>query len=337
MDERGSVKHLSADGASLLQDEVDGAFCGKRRASSDYTVSDEVKKTYEVSVPGELEVGRIIKVEGAIPFGVEVFQINLCSEHSDDIIALHLSVRFKSRTVVRNTFQEGKWEMEEKDGPFPFSSGEEFSVHILVQPDNYYIAVNGHHCWVFDHRLPYSNVTTVNVFGPVKIGGIEFCSITNEHEQEPLEKIAPCLQCVDNPSVPFVHHIPGGIKPGMKISVSGRPFVSVHRFTINLQCGTGPYPPPDIAFHFDTRAYSHCVVRNTRRNNNWEKEEITAPSFPFQPGVRFDIVITVESDKYVVTVNGKHFTDYVHRITQLSSINTLRIENDIIVAFVLFE
>lgn len=335
MDELGNMKHLNANGAASMQDEVDGAVCGKRRAS-DYRISAE-PKAFETDVTGKLDVGKIIRVEGTIPFGVEVFQINLCCENSDDDVALHLSVRFKNRTVVRNTLQEGSWETEEKDGPFPFASGEEFSLHILVQTDSYYIAVNGQHCWVFDHRLHYSKVTTVNVIGPVKIHGIELHSSRNEHHPEASDTSTPFIQHVDNPSVPFLHDIPGGIKPGMKITVSGRPFVSVHKFTINLQCGTGPYPPPDIALHFDVRAYSHCVVRNTRRNNNWEKEEISALSFPFRPGVNFDIVISVESDKYVVTVHGKHFTDYVHRIKQLSSINTLRIENDVVIGFVHFE
>lgn len=113
-------------------------------------------------------------------------------------------------------------------------------------------------------------------------------------------------------------------------------FFYICRFTINLQNGTAPYPPPDIAFHFDVRFFNFTVVRNTRCNNAWAAEETTITHFPFQPAVNFDMIIKVESDKYMVALNGQHFLEFRHRLTPLSRFDTLYIENDIVVSSIRF-
>lgn len=66
------------------------------------------------------------------------FQFNLCTgldPNSDR--PLHISVRFHPRAVVINSFQMNSWGSEEKNGIFPFFTGKDFTLMILVDPAAY--------------------------------------------------------------------------------------------------------------------------------------------------------------------------------------------------------
>lgn len=72
----------------------------------------------------------------------------------------------------------------------------------------------------------------------------------------------------------------------------------------------------DVALHVNPRLPQNYIVRNTKINGRWGKEETTA-SLPFKlkRGERFAIQILVTEDKYLISVNGLHFTTYEHRIS----------------------
>ena len=61
-----------------------------------------------------------------------------------------------------------------------------------------------------------------------------------------------------------------------------------HRFHVNLQCGVGTNPRPDIAMHFNPRFKAQAVVRNTLTNQKWGNEEKGAGYFPFAPNGFFE-------------------------------------------------
>lgn len=48
------------------------------------------------------------------------------------------------------------------------------------------------------------------------------------------------------------------------------------------------------------------------------------------------MIIKVESDRYMVALNGQHFLEFKHRLTPLSRFDTLYIENDIVVSSIRF-
>ena len=50
---------------------------------------------------------------------------------------LHISVRFKINTVVRNVYQDNAWGTEERNGPFPFAIGRAFTMVIAVERTAY--------------------------------------------------------------------------------------------------------------------------------------------------------------------------------------------------------
>lgn len=67
--------------------------------------------------------------------------------------------------------------------------------------------------------------------------------------------------------------------------------------------------------HVNPRLPQNYIVRNSKINGRWGKEETTA-SLPFKlkRGERFAIQILVTDDQYLISVNGLHFTNFEHRI-----------------------
>ncbi|XP_062428153.1 galectin-8 isoform X2 [Rhea pennata] len=129
---------------------------------------------------------------------------------------------------------------------------------------------------------------------------------------------------VNNPMIPYVGTILGGLVPGELVVIHGSVPDDADRFQVDFQCGSSIKPRADVAFHFNPRfKRSGCIVCNTLEKEKWGWEEITY-KMPFQKGKSFEIVIMVLKDKFQVTVNEKHLLLYNHRIS-LERIDTLGI------------
>ncbi|XP_045155679.1 galectin-9 isoform X2 [Echinops telfairi] len=115
-----------------------------------------------------------------------------------------------------------------------------------------------------------------------------------------------------NPCVPFTGLIYGGLQDGLQITINGTVLLSSeNRFDVNFQSG---YSQNDIAFHFNPRFESGgYVVCNTKQAGHWGTEERKMQQ-PFQKGSSFQICFLVQNAHFQVTVNGKHFLQYVHRV-----------------------
>ncbi|XP_078535829.1 galectin-9-like isoform X1 [Lissotriton helveticus] len=125
------------------------------------------------------------------------------------------------------------------------------------------------------------------------------------------------------PSVPFTQGISGSLSDGTVLVISGT--VSHHgdTFSVNLQCDHCA-PSENIALHFNPRfSEGGVVVCNTKERNQWGKEE-RKHEMPFHKGHRFEIRILVNHHCYMVSVNGKHFVEYKHRIP-LHRVNAVHI------------
>lgn len=321
-------------------------------------------------IPGGLEVGKTIQISGYANHGAHKFNIDFARGNNREVseIALHFNPRFDQRVVVRNSYQNGRWENEERaPHTFPFFAGKDFDVLFLVEATHFKVAVNGRHYIEFRHRLPIRTIDKLNIEGNIKIKRIEFnfqnyrptipsfvpppqiCPsvITNYPAQPQICPPPPLaipttgpflptppatsLQPVYNPAIPFRYPLYNGLKPGMMIYISGRSSVCPSRFNIDLACSG-----EDRALHFNPRFDQNVVVRNSYINRNWGTEERYG-YFPFLPGAHFDIVICTETDKYMIAINGKHFTEYRHRIMPLSRINTLLIEGDVVISCIRFQ
>ncbi|XP_065766208.1 galectin-9-like [Muntiacus reevesi] len=115
-----------------------------------------------------------------------------------------------------------------------------------------------------------------------------------------------------NPVVSITGIIQGGLQVGHKITITGtvRPSGG-NRFAVNFQTG---YNDNDIAFHFNPRfEEGGYVVCNTKQKGSWGPEERMI-QFPFQRGSSFELCFHVKSSEFKVTVNGKPFMEYAHRV-----------------------
>ncbi|XP_069708492.1 galectin-8 isoform X5 [Phaenicophaeus curvirostris] len=129
---------------------------------------------------------------------------------------------------------------------------------------------------------------------------------------------------INNPIIPYVAEIPGGLIPGELVVIHGTVPEDADRFQVDFQCGSSIKPRADVAFHFNPRfKRSGCIVCNTLEQEKWGWEEITY-EMPFQKGKSFEIVIMILKDKFQVSVDKKHVVLYNHRVS-LERIDTLGI------------
>ncbi|XP_066511770.1 galectin-4-like [Hoplias malabaricus] len=126
-------------------------------------------KPYNAGITGELQTGRILYFQGVVPSDCDRFAINLkCGPEDADDIAFHFNPRLSNSSVVRNSFRNGSWGMEEiSEGPFV--KGGAFDLFIFPEHNGYVVVVNGHVLCTFKHRIPLEKVSFLNINGDVFI------------------------------------------------------------------------------------------------------------------------------------------------------------------------
>ncbi|CAB1348244.1 unnamed protein product [Coregonus sp. 'balchen'] len=136
----------------------------------------------------------------------------------------------------------------------------------------------------------------------------------------------PGYQPVYNPCIPYVGPIYGGLRSGMSIYIQGVIPHEITRFHINLQCGE--FEGSDIGFHFSPHFKGwDKVVFNSCQEGEWGSEEKTH-NMPFSKGDAFEMVIIINQEGYQVTVNGRDFHMFMHRIP-VERVNALQIGGDV--------
>jgi len=121
--------------------------------------------------------GKMVQIIGVVPHGCGRFVMNLQETDGEDSqhIALHISSRFddpyEGQAVVIANRQSGNWgeEIKSHSGPFPFHQGARFEMLILVEDDEFKVAVNGRHFSSMGHRNPFSDASFLGVEGDVQI------------------------------------------------------------------------------------------------------------------------------------------------------------------------
>ena len=257
-------------------------------------------------------------------------------------IGLHFNPRFDSNIVVRNTRQKGVWGPEErKADEFPFAHGYPFELMFLIDQNDIKVAVNSNHFIAYKHRLPFTSMRVFNVEGDVAIQKVEYrqepAVYSNNTIQQQIGFANGSFTPVSNPPLPLRLPLPGGLRKGLMVYVSGKPNLNAHKFVIDfIKRSPQGSDANDIAFHFNPRFEERTVVRNTRQSGVWGNEERTSPQFPFQAGVNFDMIIRVEANRFLVALNGQHFAEYYHRILPLQSVDLFHIDGNVSISSVRF-
>lgn len=116
------------------------------------------------------------------------------------------------------------------------------------------------------------------------------------------------------------------ISPGTSFYIKGTILKICERFSINLVLNT---PSKDIALHFNPRLPQNYIVRTSKINNTWGKEECNSPlPFSLHRGHKFSVQILVTETEYLISVNGKHFGSFRHRLP-FNRVSFLTVRGDV--------
>lgn len=96
--------------------------------------------------------------------------------------------------------------------------------------------------------------------------------------------------------MPYLRAVEGQLEPGQTVIVKGY-ILSKGRFDINL-CATEDVENGDLIFHMSNRLDEGKVVLNSRKGNEWGKEE--RHSVSFKQGEEFDIRIRAHQEHFEV-------------------------------------
>lgn len=308
--------------------------------------------------------GLLITVQGKIWPHANTFSVNLCAgpNYGTCDTALHVNPRYyQNNVVVRNSFINGGWGPEERGGAaFFVPKGQQLDCMMLIQHHAIKVAFNGQHYCEYRHRIPKERITHVIVVGDMQLqtmittasgpslppmGGVYVyptagassvtvscpAPVPYDAEMAGLGLLMPVpagypIPAFGQPvaaSTPNMQFIPGGLYPGRLIYITATPGPS--RFAVNLRY---QQHGGDIAFHFNPRVKEGVVVRNSLLSGSWGSEEKDQPSFPFQAGQQFTMIILCEPTEFKVAVNNQHFIAFRSRTPNLQAIQWVEVESD---------
>lgn len=269
----------------------------------------------------------MIVVRGHVPNDSDRFQVDLqcgSSVKPRADVAFHFNPRFKrSNCIVCNTLKNEKWGWEEITYDMPFKKERSFEIVFMVLKDKFQVAVNGKHILLYAHRISPEKIDTLGISGKVNIHsvGFSFSSDLRSTQASTLE----LTEISRENTLPFVARLNSSMGPGRTIVVKGEVNTNAKSFNVDLKSGKSK----DIALHLNPRLNIKAFVRNSFLQESWGEEERNITSFPFSPGMYFEMIIYCDVREFKVAVNGVHSLEYKHRFKELSSIDMLEIDGDI--------
>lgn len=151
-----SISNLDIDGAIVLSQVSWG---GKY-----YTVP------YEAGIAGGIKPGRVLTVTGTPDKKSKEFSISIL--HDSGNVGLRIRCSFNDKKIFRNSYQDGKWQNEEKEGDWPFQKDVQFDIVFVVTPYKFEIFVNGELHSGFGHRMDPKGYHGLKIEGDVEVSGI---------------------------------------------------------------------------------------------------------------------------------------------------------------------
>ncbi|XP_074674508.1 galectin-8 [Strix aluco] len=271
---------------------------------------------YVGTIHGGLVPGNMIVIHGTVPDDADRFQVDLqcgSSIKPRADVAFHFNPRFRrSGCIVCNTLERERWGWEEITHEMPFQKGESFEIVITILKDKFQVSVNKKHLLLYNHRMSLRKIDTLGIYGKVQIKTIDFVSNAEMPDGSQFE-------------VPYVGNLDAALCPGCTVVIKGEVNKNAKSFAINLK----PSDSRDIALHLNPRVKNKVFVRNSYLRDSWGEEEKEMTSFPFSPGMYFELIIFCDAHGFRVAVNGVHMLEYKHRFKQLGKINTVEISGDI--------
>ncbi|XP_064157153.1 uncharacterized protein LOC135235529 isoform X4 [Anguilla rostrata] len=277
---------------------------------------------YTGPIYGGLKLGMSLFIQGTVPNGATGFAINLQTGLVGvPDIALHFNPRFTPSETVMNIKKGGNWQTPETPSGTPFREGESFQLLFIVISEGYQIKVNGSDFYLFKHRMPVEQVSALSIGGEVSVHMINIIGGGIGH----ILGYPGLGQAV---SIPYTVPIYGGLRTGMSVHIQGAIPCDVTRFHVSLQSAEAKCS--DKALYINPRFNpKEFVVFNTFKNRKFQEQE-RVTDMPFILGESFELVIIVTGQGYQVSVNGREFYMFKHRMP-LARVLALGIGGDVFV------
>ncbi|XP_008548798.1 tectonin beta-propeller repeat-containing protein isoform X1 [Microplitis demolitor] len=91
-------------------------------------------------------------------------------------IAFHFNPRLKENLIIRNTYQNGQWDDEERAGGSPLKPGTDFSLKIICEQRGYRIFIDDKEYTFYCHRIPPDNITHLRIKGLMTLHSVIYKS-----------------------------------------------------------------------------------------------------------------------------------------------------------------
>uniref|UniRef100_A0A2K5QHC0 Galectin n=1 Tax=Cebus imitator TaxID=2715852 RepID=A0A2K5QHC0_CEBIM len=274
---------------------------------------------YVGTIPDHLDPGTLIVIRGHVPSDADRFQVDL--QYGSSVkpradVAFHFNPRFKrAGCIVCNTLINEKWGWEEITYDSPFKREKSFEIVIMVLKDKFQVPRSGMPQYPSNREGDISKIAPRTVYTKSKDSTVNHTLTCT--------KIPPMNYL--SKSLPFTARLNTPMGPGRTVVVKGEVNTNAKGFNVDLLAGKSK----DIALHLNPRLNIKAFVRNSFLQESWGEEERNITSFPFSPGMYFEMIIYCDVKEFKVAVNGVHSLEYKHRFKELSSIDTLEINGDI--------
>uniref|UniRef100_A0A2K5LYG2 Galectin n=1 Tax=Cercocebus atys TaxID=9531 RepID=A0A2K5LYG2_CERAT len=277
--------------------------------------------------PDQLDPGTLIVIRGHVPSDVDLQYGSSVKPRAD--VAFHFNPRFKrAGCIVCNTLINFFFGREEITYDTPFKREKSFFFFIMVLKDKFQVGFGEGQVEIGTEKIFF-----FGIYGKVNIHSIGFrfsSFFFLPHTQasgleltEVPKSGTPFFFCIF--SLPFFFFLNTPMGPGRTVVVKGEVFFFSKSFNFFFLAGKSK----DIALHLNPRLNIKAFIRNSFLQESWGEEERNITSFPFSPGMYFEMIIYCDVREFKVAVNGVHSLEYKHRFKELSSIDTLEINGDI--------
>lgn len=91
-------------------------------------------------------------------------------------VALHFNPRLKENIIVRNTYQNGQWGDEERNGDILLKPGSNFTLNIICETRGYKIYIDDKEFTFYSHRILPQSITHLRIKGLMTLCSILYKS-----------------------------------------------------------------------------------------------------------------------------------------------------------------
>jgi len=267
----------------------------------------------------KLRCGQIIRILGMITRYGKSLSVNLQFGNQTsavDDIPLHIDFRpLNGNCIVRNTYQNNKWGIEERDGGCPIKPGDFIEILIEIGPNRFRIALNGTHFCEYEYRLPLHFANFIRISDDADISTVSLEKLGKSQLKYPIRE-------------PVYNYVPlikplgrDGLYKGRQILIYGKTTFNAERISINFQNTDSASPETSnttlIALHLSLRFSpninnSGVIVINSFKGN-WLNEE-RIHNFPFSRNSHYWIQIKVNENHFEIEFNKQQVYNFKFRV-----------------------